>query len=172
MKSPPSPKKRLTRLSAVARWASADVADEGIGSGDDDAAADSEHKQKHDDGAIARRARQSIERNGNERESEDEAGLLAFVVEQGSDGEGCEDESEGLGEGDGPVLAGGEVEALGQLGKDRAEHGSDHAVNEDGDNGGEDEQGCRPQGLKPRFVRNETAPLKPRPCKTELLIPG
>ena len=91
----------------------AHVADEGIGSGDDDAATDSEHEEKHDDGAIARRARQGIERNGNERESEDESGFFAFVVEQRSDGEGGEDESEGLGEGDGAVLAGREMEALG-----------------------------------------------------------
>ena len=31
----------------------AHVADEGVGSGDDDSAADSKHKKKHDDGAIA-----------------------------------------------------------------------------------------------------------------------
>ena len=91
----------------------ADVADEGIGSGDDDAAADSEHKEKHDDGAIAGRARQSIKRDGDERESENESGFFAFVVEQGPDGEGGEDESESLREGDGAVLAGREMEALG-----------------------------------------------------------
>ena len=117
----------------------ADVADEGIGSGDDDAAADSEHKKKHDDGAITGRAWQSIERDGDERESEDESGFFAFVVEQRSDGEGGENESKGLGEGDGAVLAGREMEALGQFGQDGAQHGSDHAVDKDGDNGGEDQ---------------------------------
>jgi len=56
-----------------------------------------------------------------------------------SSGEGRDHEAEGLGEGDGSILGWRKVEAVGEIGQDRAEHGGDHSVDEDGEYGGEDE---------------------------------
>ena len=61
------------------------IADQSIGAGHHDAAADSEQEQQKQDAAEARRARQGEERDGDEGEAEDEAQLLAFVVEQRAD---------------------------------------------------------------------------------------
>ena len=82
---------------------------------------------------------QREERDGDEGEAEDEADLVALRVEQGADGERGDDEAEGLGEGDCAVLRGGEMEAVGEVGENGAEHGGDHSVDEDGENGGEDQ---------------------------------
>ena len=53
------------------------------------------------------------QRGGDEGKPEDEANLFAFVIEERADGKRGEDESQGLREGDGSILAGREMEAIG-----------------------------------------------------------
>ena len=67
-----------------------------------------------------------------------EADFLAFIVKEGADGERRKHKSYGLGEGDGSILAGCEVESLRKVRKNCAKHGGDHPVDEDGEGGGED----------------------------------
>ena len=123
----------------------ADVADEGVGAGDDDASAYSEEKEQEEDAAVAGRARQSKERDGDEGKAEHESDLFALGVEQRADADGGDDEPEGLDEGDGSVLAGGEAEAVGEVGQDGAQHGGDHSIDEDRDDG------CKDQHAKGSF---------------------
>src|SRR5579863_1494548 len=127
-------------------------ADQGICAGNNDATADTEQKHEDDDATEARRARQKKERDGDEDEAENEADLVALRVEQGADTDGCDGEANGLREGDGAVLRGREAKAVRELRQDGAEHGGSHAIDEDGQNRGEDEHWapgpfeCRRQG--------------------------
>jgi len=113
------------------------IADQGIRASHHSAAAESEQEQQQQDATEARRARQGEERDGDEGKAEDEAELLAFVVKQRPDAERSDDEPQRLRKGDGAVLARRQVEAIGQVGQDGAQHGGDHPVDEKGENGGE-----------------------------------
>ena len=90
-------------------------------------------------GAEARRAGQQEERDGDEGEAEHEADLVAFGIEQRADAERGDHEAERLRKGDGAVLRGREMKALREIGQDGAEHGGDHSVDKDGEDGGKDE---------------------------------
>ena len=98
-----------------------------------------EQKQEADDAAEARRPRQREERNGDEGQAENEADLVALVVEQRADAERGDHEAQRLREGDGAVLRRGEMKAVGEVGQDGAQHGGDHSVDEDGEDGGKDQ---------------------------------
>src|SRR5208282_4325014 len=108
---------------------------------DDDASANAQKEEQKNDSAVAARLRKGEERAGDAEEAEDETDLVALRIEQRADGERGDHQAEGLGESYCPVLRGREVEALGEVGEDSAEHGGDHSVNEDGEDGGEDEHG-------------------------------
>ena len=86
-----------------------------------------------------RRARQHIERNGDERQAEDEADLVAFVIEQRPHADRGDHQPQRLHEGDGSVLRRGQMKPVGEVGQDGAQHGGDHSVDEDGEDGGEDQ---------------------------------
>ena len=115
----------------------AHIADQSIRRGHEDAAAHAEQEHQEQNCAEARRARQGKECDRDEGEAEDEAKLLAFVIDQRAGGERSEDQSERLRRSDGAVLAGREMEAIRQFGQDGAQHRGNHPVDEDGDNGGE-----------------------------------
>jgi hypothetical protein len=117
-----------------------DVAGERVGAGDNDAAAHAEEKEEHDDAAESGGARDSKERDEDEGEAEDESDFFSEVVEERADAERGDHESEGLSERDGAILARGELKAAREIGEDSAEHGGNHAVDEDGDDCGEDQQ--------------------------------
>ena len=117
----------------------ADGADQRVGAGDDNAAADAEQEQQKDDAAEAFGTRQGEEGDDDKGQTENEADLVAFRIEQWADADGGDDEAERLGEGDGAVLGGGEAETVRQVGEDGAQHGGDHSVYEDGEDGGKDQ---------------------------------
>src|SRR5580658_1941354 len=121
-----------------------DIAGERVGAGDDDAPAASEEKEEEDDAAVARGARQGEKDKDDQAEADDEAGLFAKVVEKRADAERGEHEAERLSESDGPILARRELEASGEVGKDGPQHGSNHAVDENRNHSGEDQQGLLP----------------------------
>src|ERR1700722_11400237 len=115
------------------------VADQGVGAGDERAAADSEQEEQKHDAAKAARARQGKQSDGDEGEAENKADFFALDIEQRADGDRGKHEAQGVRRGDGAGLAGREMEALGEFGKDRAQHGGDHSVDENGEDGGEDQ---------------------------------
>ena len=125
----------------MARCSSADAAGERIGAGDDDAAAHAEQEHQEQYRAESRRAGQEEERDGDAGEAENEADLVALGIEQRPDAERGDDETERLRKSDGAVLRGGEVETLREVGQNGAQHGGDHSIDEDGENGGEDQHG-------------------------------
>ncbi len=86
----------------------------------------------------SRRAGQKEERNRDGGQAEDEADLVALRIEQRTDAERGDDETERLHEGDGAVLRGGEMEALRKLRQNGAEHCGDHSIDKDGQNCGKD----------------------------------
>ena len=117
----------------------ADGADQRIGAGDHDAPAHAEQKQQKDDAAESLGAGQREERDDDERQAQNEPNLVALRVEQWAHADRGDDETESLGEGDGAVLRRGETEAVGQVGQDGAEHGGNHSVDEDGEDGGKNQ---------------------------------
>ena len=112
-----------------------------IGPGDHDAPADPQQKHEQHDAAVASGAGQREQRNRDEHQPQDEADFVAFGVEQRPDGQRGDHQSQRLRGGDGAVLRGRQVEPVRQVGQDGAQHGGDHPVDEDGENGGEDEHG-------------------------------
>lgn len=117
----------------------ADVAGKRIGSGDDDAAAKPEHEIKNHEVRGAAGGGESGERAGDENESAEESGFLAAHIDEGADGDGRNEESDGLRESDSAVLLPGEIEELRKGRHDGAEHRGDDAVNEDRQDRGEDD---------------------------------
>jgi hypothetical protein len=78
---------------------------------------------------------QREERDSDEGQAEYEADFVSFGVEQRPDGERGDHQAERLSECDGPVLGWSEAEAIGEIGQDGAEHGGNHSVDKDGENG-------------------------------------
>lgn len=114
---------------------------ERVGAGDDRAAAGAEDKHEGRDGAVAFGGAESEEREGDQTEAEEQADLLALRIHQGADEESADHEADRLRHGDVAVLLGREVEAFREVGQDGPEHGGDDAVDEDGENGGNDQHG-------------------------------
>src|ERR1017187_2185526 len=113
------------------------IANQRIRAGHQNSAANPEQENQREDAAKTWRTRQSEECDGDQAEPEDKSNLLAFVIEQRSYGEGREDESQRLRKGDGAILAGRQVKTIRQVGQDGAQHGGNHPVDKDSDNGGE-----------------------------------
>ena len=84
----------------------------------------------------ARGSKKKSERNAGQ--AEDEADLVAFAIEQRTHAKRCDHQSQSLCEGDGAVLRWGQVEAVRQVGKDRAQHRGDHSVDKNGEDRAED----------------------------------
>ena len=110
-----------------------------IGASHHDAAADSEQKHENQNSAETLRARQDVERDGDEDQAEKQANLVAFAIQQRTHADRGNDQPQRLHKGDGSVLRGSEVKAIRQVGQDGAQHGANHSVDEDGDDGGEDQ---------------------------------
>ena len=128
-----------------------DAAHQRISAGHHDSAAYAEQKEQGDDGAKAARAGQQQERDGDEGQPEHQADLVAFGIEQRAHAHRRDHKADGLRESDGAVLRRREMKAVRQIGQNGAEHGGNHSVDKNGENGGKDEHGL---GLLRSRVKN------------------
>ncbi len=115
------------------------TADQRVGAGDHDAATQPEQKQKQYDAAETRRPRQREERDGNQRQPEDKANLVALVIEQRTHADRGHHQTQRLHEGDGSVLRRRQMKPVRQVGQDGAQHGGDQSIDEDSEDSGKDQ---------------------------------
>ena len=73
------------------------------------------------------------------RQPEHKSDLVALGIEQRAHGQRRHHQPEGLREGDRAILRGREMKAVRQIGQNGAQHGGNHSVDEDGENGGKDQ---------------------------------
>ena len=143
MASPPSPKKRLTRLSAVARCSALTPLTSALAP-----------VTTMPPPMPSRNSSSTMRRNPVERGSAKSATamkprprisptLSPCVSSSGPTPSEAMIRPRACDEGDGAVLRRGEVESLRKLGQDGAQHGGDHSVDKDGEDGGEDQHGAR-----------------------------
>ena len=85
------------------------------------------------------RARQREESDDDEGEAENDAEFGALVIEQRAYADRCNHQAQGLGECDGAVLGGAEAEGGREVGQNGTQHGGDHSIDEDGEDGGKDQ---------------------------------
>ena len=117
----------------------AHAAHQRVGSGDNNAASYAKKEEQGHDAAKAAGAWQQKESECDAGQAENEADLVAFAIEQRTDGEGCDHQAQSLRESDGAVLRRSQVETVRQVGEDRAQHCGDHSVDKNGEDGAENE---------------------------------
>src|SRR6202789_200800 len=117
----------------------ADVADQRVRASDDNSSTDAEQKQYKHNATKPRGARESEQCHCDKREAENQSKLLAFIVEQRTNGERSDDQAQRLGESDGAILAGSEMEPVREVRQNRAEQGCSHPINENRDDRSEDQ---------------------------------
>ena len=118
----------------------ADAADQRVGAGDHDAAADAEQEeQKHDAAVAARRGAAETARWRCNTRPRMRPTLSPWVSSSGPTPSEAIIRPSAWAKAMVAILRGREVEALREVGQDGAEHGGDHSVDEDGEDGGEDQ---------------------------------
>ena len=119
----------------------ADAADQRIGASDHDAAADAEQEEKKLNTAEARERGRQKSATAMKRQAKNEADFVALGIEQRPDAKRGDHQPQRLRKCDGAVLRGSQVETIGKFGQNGAQHGGDHSIDEDGQDGGKDQHG-------------------------------
>ena len=115
------------------------VADQRIRASHHDTSADAEQEQEDHDAAETLRAGKGVKCDGDEGQAKNEPNLLAFAIQQRTHPDRGDDEPQRLRKCDGAILRRGEMESVGQVGQDGAQHSGNHSIDENGDDGSEDQ---------------------------------
>ena len=94
---------------------------------------------QQDDVAIAGRTRQQEKREGNAGEAQDEADSVSLRVQQRPYAHRGDHQAQRLREGNRAILPGAQMESIGKVGQDGAQHGCDHSVDKDRENSGKNQ---------------------------------
>ena len=115
------------------------VAGQRVGGRHDDAAAEPEQEQQCHERTVAAGAGQRKQRDRDQCQPDHQPGLLALVIDERTGRYRRDDQTQRLSQRDVPVLRRRQAESRRQARQRRPEHGGDHAVHKDGENGSENQ---------------------------------